>query len=149
MQLILASERELKELEATLAARGSRRNKRAALAQVGHDRPAPVAFDHSSHYFAFATAYLRDEGLIPDRDWPFSDGLFEIRHKLTSVFPRTGVGLDVLRPERYDVMELRREFHGGGDLSDPLAGEALLDAIRVLRQNFELLQDGDALIVAY
>jgi hypothetical protein len=86
--------------------------------------------------------------LIPDRDWPFSDSLVEIRHKL-SVFPRTGVDLDVLHPERYDVMELRREFHGGGKLSDPVAGEALLDAIRVLRQNFELLQDGDALIVAF
>jgi hypothetical protein len=47
------------------------------------------------------------------------------------------------------VMELRREFHGGGALSDPVAGEALLDAIRVLRENFARLQDGDALIVTY
>ena len=149
MQLILASERELQELKATLAAGGSRRRKREALSQLGRERPAPISFDYSSHYLAFAKAYLQDEELIPDRDWPLSDSLFEIRHKLTDVLPRTGVDLGALHPEKYDVIELRREFHGGGDLSDPIAGEALLDAIRVLRQNFELLQEGDALIVAY
>lgn len=61
--------------------------------------------------------------------------------------PRAGVDVTVLSPERFDVMELRREFHGGGALN--VAGEALLDAIRVLRENFERLQDGDALIVTY
>lgn len=149
MQLILASERDLEELKATLAARGSRRRKREALSQLGQDRPAPIPFEYSSHYLAFAKAYLQDEELLPDRDWPLSDSIFEIRHKLTDVLPRTGVDLGLLHPERYDVMELRSEFHGGGDLNDPVAGDALLDAIRVLRQNFELLQDGDALIVAY
>lgn len=149
MQLILASERELQELKATLAAGGSRRSKREALSQLGKDRPAPVPFGYSSHYLAYATTYLRDEELIPDRDWSLSDSISKARHKLTSVFPRTGVDLDVLHPERYDVMELRREFHGGGKLSDPVAGEALLDAIRVLRQNYELLQDGDAFIIAF
>jgi hypothetical protein len=65
------------------------------------------------------------------------------------VLPRAGVDVAVLEPARFDVMELRREFHGGGALNDPVAGEALLDAIRVLRENFERLQDGDALIVTY
>lgn len=105
---------------------------------------------HSAHYLAFMIAYLMDEEVLPDRDWEQSASLREIRgKKLTDVLPREGVALEKLRAEQYDALELRREFHGGGKLDDPGAEEALLDAIRVLRENFELIDNDGALIVGF
>ena len=91
-----------------------------------------------------------DEGALPDRDWDLSDALYELRGKrLTTVVPRKGVSLSELDPARYDALELRREFHGGGDLSDPRAEGALFDAIRVLRSNLEALDEGGAMVLLF
>jgi len=109
-----------------------------------------VPYPHSSHYLAFMVAHLMDEGVLPDRDWDLGQVLYGIRGKrLTTVISREGVNMANLEPKRYDALELRREFHGGGSLSDPRAEAALFDAIGVLRTNLAVLDQGGALVVAF
>lgn len=107
-------------------------------------------YPHSSHYLAFIASHLMDEDVLPDRDWDLGDALYGMRGKrLTTVIPRLGVDLEGLEPERYDPLELRRQFHGGGQLSDPHAEGALLNGVRVLRANFETLDDAGALVLLF
>jgi hypothetical protein len=109
-----------------------------------------VPYPHSSHYLAFMIAHLIDEEVLPDRDWDLGQAVYELRgDRLTTIIPREGVVMDALRPERHDILELRREFHGGGALDDPNAEEGLLAAIRVLRKNFERLDEGGALVAGF
>lgn len=86
-----------------------------------------------------------DEEVLPDRDPRLNSALREVRGKRTTyLVPRAGVVLEALSPEEYDILDLRREFHGGGELDDLRAGEALLDAVRVLSENFERTDEDGA-----
>ncbi len=149
VELSIISVADLQRIRAERPAGASRRVKAEVLDRIRRAGNDGVPYSHSSHYFAFMLAHLTDEAVLPDRDWELSKDLYEIRGRLTDVLPRTGVVLDALHPEQYDVLELRREFHGGGRLSDPRAGEALLDAIRVLRENFQRTDEDTALVVAF
>ena len=122
----------------------------AAFEELRGAGPSAEQYPHSSHYLAFMASHLIDEEVLPDRDWDLSQALYELRGKrLTTVIPRKGVDLADLEPARYDALELRREFHGGGELSDPRAEKALFDAIRVLRTNLEALDEDGALVLLF
>lgn len=109
-----------------------------------------MPYQLSSRYLAFVIAHLMDEMVLPERDWELGQALYEIRGKrLTMVVSRGGVVMEALRPQRYDALELRREFHGDGPLDDRRAEEGLFEAIRVLRENFERVDEGGALIAAF
>jgi hypothetical protein len=120
-----------------------------ALESIRRDGPEAMAYDHAPHYLAFVMAYLRDEDLLPDRDWGLGDAFYEERKRITDVTLRDTVELDDLRAENFDIAELRQEFHAGGPLNDPVAGEALKDALRVLQENFRLANPDGAVVVAY
>ena len=130
-------------------ARDAGANMTDALASASDGGAKVVAYEHSAHYLGFITAYLRDEEKLPDRDWELGDAFFEERKRITDVLPRAGVDLDALRVENYDLLELRREFHAGGPLTDPEAEAGLQDALRVLRENLSQIDEDGALIVAY
>jgi hypothetical protein len=147
MQIILATSQDLQRLQTI--PNTDRDAKTEAIYGAGAALPRAVPFKHSSHYLAFMLAYLEDEDLLPEKDWAMSDSLFGVRGRLTDVISRGGVDLEKLDPARFDVLELRREFHAGGPLDDPTAGDALLDAIRVLRVNFQELDDDGALVIAF
>jgi len=142
-----ATRDDLEELNRALTLEGlGAKAVRPMVASLGS---APVPYDKPSHYLAFVLAYLQDEGVLPDNDETLTDGLFQVRGRLTDVLPRKGVKMEQMTPELYDINELCREFHAGGPLSHPQAGHGLLEAIRVLRENFSRLNEDAALIIGF
>lgn len=105
-----------------------------------------VQYRDDSRYFIYMTTYLRQEGAMPDRDWHLADLLNDFKRRPADALPRGGVVPERLRPELYDMVDVRREFHSGGPLADPHAEAGFLEALRVLRLNFEQVDKGGMLL---
>ena len=121
-----------------------------AFEALRHKEPDAEPYPHSSHYLAFVVSHLMDEGVLPDSEWDLEQALYELRGKrLTSVIARKGANLSNLEPKRFDPLELRREFHGGGELGKDAEETALLDAICVLQSNLQSVDEGGALVLLF
>lgn len=148
-KILVATRADLDALQATVMEATSEASQSRVQSLMNGLKLAPKNYDHSSHYLAFILAYLQDERVLPDNDQALTKGLGRARNSITDVLPRKGIDFERLDPGRYDVNALREEFHAGGALSDPEAGDGLLDAIHVLSENFRSLGDDEALIVMF
>lgn len=111
--------------------------------------PGPVRYTAPSHYLAFTSAFLQDEGIVGTDSFGLTDGLWSARGAITAILPRQGSDLSRLDPERLDLKAMVQGFHGGEAGSDPEAETAFVEALDVIRTGLRAADEDGALLLLF